>query len=237
MKPITRVSVTDQIVERIKSQIYDGTYKKGDKLPSELELCKELQVGRSAVREAYRVLQASGYIEIIHGRGAFVLNEDAHFKNEAQNWFLQNNYNLKDVWVVRHTIENAAVKLAVTGINDKEIQLLEKIQDSFAEAVIQYKVNQMALYDEYFHSYIVEISHNPLLISIYNSISDILRAYRLNSYSLSSSRYYAITLHQELIDALKARDSERAIKAVEHHINVSTENIDNIVVNALDTTK
>jgi len=228
MQPITKVSITDQVVEHIKSSIASGEYKQGDKLPPSSKLCQQLNVGRSTIREAYRILQASGYIEVIHGRGAFIAGEGQTNKN-SENWFLQHNYQLKDIWDVRSAIELKAIKLAIENMSDKEIQLLEKIQESFIQAVIHSRINQMALYDEYFHSYIIEGAHNQFLIDINSCISDSLRAYRLNSFSIASNRYNAIEPHQEIIDALYARDADRASTAVENHIKISIEDIERIV--------
>ena len=57
--------------EKIKEMLFSGALKRGDKLPSESRLAAELGVGRSSVREGLRLLDASGYVEIIPNRGAF----------------------------------------------------------------------------------------------------------------------------------------------------------------------
>ncbi len=229
MKPIAKVSITDQVVEKIKNRIILGEFSKGDKLPPENELCQQLEVGRSTIREAFRVLQASGFVEVIHGKGAFVASSENRQSISAENWFLQNNYQLSDVWDVRLAIEQMAVNRAIARMTDKELQILNKVQESFAQAVIQGRINQMALYDEYFHACLVEGAHNPLLVSLNNSIADALRAYRLNSFAISSNRFNAIGPHQEIIDALTARDLQRAMQAVDTHINISIEDIERIV--------
>lgn len=229
MKPVAKVSITDRVVESIKNRIILGEFAPGEKLPTEVELCQQLEVGRSTIREAYRVLQASGLVTVIHGKGAFVSNAERGADEGAVNWFLQNNYKLRDIWDVRLAIEQLAVRRGVEHMTDKELQMLEKIQESFSHAVIQGRINQMALYDEYFHACLIEGAHNPLLIMLNNSIADALRAYRLNSFAIAENRFNAIGPHQEIIDALAARSVEQAISAVEKHIGISIMDIEKIV--------
>lgn len=56
-------STVDAVVDQVKSMILDGVLKPSDKLPSEIELAKMLDVGRATVREALRTLQSLGLIE------------------------------------------------------------------------------------------------------------------------------------------------------------------------------
>ncbi|RYD02051.1 hypothetical protein N752_26735 [Desulforamulus aquiferis] len=71
-KPIKAKKIYEEIVEQIKGMITSGELNAGDKLVPERELAERLQVGRSAVREAYRALEAIGLIEIRPGEGTFV---------------------------------------------------------------------------------------------------------------------------------------------------------------------
>ena len=71
MEPVRRVPIVQQVENRMLHLIEDGTYKPGEKLPVEKDLCQQMSVGRGTVREAFRLLQARGYVEIKPGRGAF----------------------------------------------------------------------------------------------------------------------------------------------------------------------
>ena len=65
-------SVVDQVMDGIISQIIDGTLHPGDKLPTEMELCKQFGAGRNSVREAVKKLQAYGILYIKRADGTFV---------------------------------------------------------------------------------------------------------------------------------------------------------------------
>jgi GntR family transcriptional regulator len=70
-----RNNLADDIAEELASAIQTGKYRAGDRLSSVEKLAEELAIGRSTVREALRLLQARGLIEIIHGSGTFVAYE------------------------------------------------------------------------------------------------------------------------------------------------------------------
>ena len=72
MEPIKRVPIVQQVEEKIRQLIESGQYGPGEKLPAEMDLCQRLGVGRGTIREAFRLLQARGYVEIKPGRGALV---------------------------------------------------------------------------------------------------------------------------------------------------------------------
>ena len=72
---IQQPTVVDQIIETIKSALINGDLVPGQKLPSEPELARQLGVGRSAVREALKVLQAIGVVVSVRGSGTYIAEE------------------------------------------------------------------------------------------------------------------------------------------------------------------
>src|SRR5690606_22841651 len=72
--PIQPSRISDEAVNQIKKLIDEGVFRPDDKLPSERELVQALSVSRTSVREALRVLEAMGYIEVLPGVGARVVD-------------------------------------------------------------------------------------------------------------------------------------------------------------------
>ena len=95
MEPIKRVPIVSQVEESIREMIEKKEYKPGMKLPTEFEFCQTLQVGRGTVREALRLLQAKGLVEIKPGRGAFVAENEPADANPVV-WLVQNEKELRD---------------------------------------------------------------------------------------------------------------------------------------------
>lgn len=230
MKPITRVSITDQVVETLKESIMNGTYSKGDKLPPEHELSKQLQVGRSTVREALRVLQAINYVEIIHGRGAFVAEPNDITEKTVKNWFTVNSYKISDIMDARLTVEQMSVRLCVKNMTQKELEELCEIQQNFIDAIrMDESSNKLALYDEYFHRCIAQGSHNPLFVTINQQISDSMCSYRMHSFSIRANCINAVQPHQNIINAIEMRDVQKAEAAMASHIRVSLQDMANAI--------
>ena len=69
LKPIKRVNIAEQVFEQLREQILHGTWKEGEKLPSEQELTETLGVSRSSVRQAIRTLADYGLVETRNGTG------------------------------------------------------------------------------------------------------------------------------------------------------------------------
>ena len=85
MEPVRYTSITDLTVESIKELIQSDEYQIGDKLPSEQQLCEMLQVSRTCVREALRILQARRFLDIRSGKGSFILKKN-ELSPEVQKW-------------------------------------------------------------------------------------------------------------------------------------------------------
>ena len=101
MEPISRVPIVQQVEERIRELIQEEQYQPGKKLPPEMELCQRLGVGRGTVREAFRLLQAKGVVEIKPGRGAFVAENPAERDIGAIDWLVENERELRDSIEIR----------------------------------------------------------------------------------------------------------------------------------------
>ena len=104
-------SVASYLVENIKKKIENGEYGEGSKLPSEKMLSEEYSVGRSSVREALKMLQAENLIEIVKGKGSFVLSTDARSKGIDQ-WYHSKKEVFRDLVEIRVALECLAVKKA-----------------------------------------------------------------------------------------------------------------------------
>ena len=72
LRPITKARLSEAAMQQIQKLIADRGMSPGDKLPSERELVQQLEISRSSVREALRMLEIMGLVQVKPGRGAFV---------------------------------------------------------------------------------------------------------------------------------------------------------------------
>ena len=231
MKPIEKVSVVGQAESEIKKYILSDTVKIGDKLPPEKTFCEEMGIGRGSVREALRLLQAKGYLEIIQGRGAFVVRKEELGKEEMASWFEDNEVELRDVIEVRMAIEPIAVRLAIGRYTPKELQRLKDIHRRTVEAACNHDAEQMSILDEKFHTAIVECSHNQLLVSINREIVKTLALFRKNTFQIPGHIENCIPYHTAILMAIEEKDVAGAQSKLLEHLERVASDLENSKMN------
>lgn len=218
MKPIAKVSVVQQAESEIKKYILSDHVKIGDKLPPEKKFSEEMEIARGSVREALRLLQAKGYLEIIQGKGAVVVRKEELKQEDMADWFQDNEVELKDVIEVRMAIEPIAVRLAIEQYTPKELARLKEIHRKTVDAACSHDTVEMGILDEKFHTAIVECSHNKLLISINKTIVKTLKQFRKNTFQIAGNIENCIPYHTAILMAIEERDVERAQKKLLEHL-------------------
>lgn len=227
IKSIKRLSVTDQAINSIKEYLLSGSIKAGDKLMTENELSKRLNVGRSTVREAIRTLQAMGYIEIIPGKGAFALvdspeSEKMLHQNVVQ-WFVGNELKLRELQEVRYCIEPYAAKLAAMRRSEESLLKMKDILNSFNEAYRRKKLTDMIAYEKAFHVSIIKESGNQILFGIYKQIANMFEIYSTKSFELHGAVMKTSEEHERIYKAIAAGDPQKAEKEMLNHLDIATD--------------
>ena len=195
-------SVTDQVADELKKLILSGEYKEGDKFIPEQTIGKMLNVGRSTVREALRVLQTMKYLEILPGRGAFIKNLTPDNIDIIRDWFVEHSPQLSELFEVRLHNEILGVKLACENRTDNDIRLFKENCAKFAQAMDSADVPRMVQLDEEFHSIIVAASGNSVLGKIYSLLVEAIRESRSMSFSLRKNAQTAYKEHMKLVESI-----------------------------------
>lgn len=229
MLKIEKISIIDQVIQSLESTIESGEYPIGSKLPPEMELSKELGVGRSTIREAFRMLQAFGLVELKPGKGAFVKNNKRYNLENIRNWFVEKEAELSDLMEVRMAVEPLAVKLAIKKGTKEQINRIVKLHDQFREASEKGNVIQLAELDENFHSAIMEATNNHLLIKIHKLIAETFKEYRTKSFAVPENVKDALEPHEAIVKALIEKHEQKAIDAMNNHLRISLEDIEEVV--------
>ena len=229
MNTIERISVTDQVIKELKGLITNEEYTIGDKLPSEMELCKTLNVSRSTIREAFRFLQAMDYVEIRSGKGAFIKNISPSSPDSIKIWFKENAIKLNSFIEVRLAIESLAVKVAIERSTENEITELEKIEEKFEESVAHKSVVDMARFDEAFHEKIVVMTKNELLIHLNRLVADEFRGYRSKSFAVEAHMEHPIEPHRKICEAFRNRNPKMGLAFLEMHLDQSKNDISRVI--------
>lgn len=231
MNEVARIPIVQQVINSMRDYIIMRPIPVGQKLPTEKEWCERLQVGRGTVREAFRVLEAKGLVEIKPGRGAFVAGTKELEREDIVEWFIKNEVELKDYMEVRSAVEPMAVRLMARRGTDEELAQLERTHCNFMKAVEDNDVSAMARYDEKLHRQIVEATKNKMLIFISKKIDDRIKDFRLKTFRVPQNAQNAIQAHYNIVRALKERDEEVAELYASRHIHLIYTDMDAVIKN------
>ena len=205
-------SIADTLLSMIT---IEKRFSAGDKLPNENELSEELNVSRTTLREAIRILVAYNVLEIQRGKGTFVTQ--AAFEQQSDFGQLADiKVNAKDLYEMRLIFEPEAAYLAAIRGTDAEIK---RILD-FGEKVEQeIKSGQDRTDNEHsFHKAIAQATHNEFM----NQLMPILYQAIAKGVTLSVMSQKAVidtvNDHRMIMDFLEQRNAEGAKNAMKIHI-------------------
>ena len=209
-------SLSQQTADRLYTMIVvEHRLSPGEKLPSEVELARELGVSRTTLREAVRSLAAQGYVEVRRGSGTFVLD-----RSPAPDIGLQRleclRTRLRDLFEIRMMLEPQAARLACLRGTDEELQEIARRAECVAQAIREGK--NFSQPEETFHQAFVAATHNPfmeqLLPIIHNALHEAWAALDVESLLAQPT----LQDNELLMGFLRQRDEEGVQYAMAAHI-------------------
>lgn len=205
-------SVADNILSMIT---IEKRFSVGDKLPNELDLSKELNVSRTTLREAIRILVALDILEIQRGKGTYV-KENAFKKQQDIEQLSNIKVNAKDLYEMRLIFEPEAAYYAALRATDSEIKRIIEFGKKVEKEISNH---QDRTDDEHsFHKAIAQATHNEfmnkLMPILYQAISKGV------CLSLQSDKAIEDTIndHRMIMEFLVQRNAEGAKNAMKIHI-------------------
>ncbi|WP_075259145.1 FadR/GntR family transcriptional regulator [Herbaspirillum camelliae] len=215
--PIVQKSISEQVAQRLLTMIRSGLLKPDQQLPPERELAAMLGVGRPAVREAIRGLALLGLLRIRQGEGTFVSSLETRELLEPLEMIIDlNPGTLESLFDARLIIETGVAALAATHIEDAELdRLARNVED---EARLLSDPAAFAAADVEFHEAIIEACNNPFLQSIAGSLYMLGKKSRSITSRIPATLERSLQDHRQILDALKARDPQKASEAMRHHL-------------------
>jgi GntR family transcriptional repressor for pyruvate dehydrogenase complex len=212
--------ISHNIVEQIRTAILHGDLKIGDQLPSEKNFAKHFGVSKSSLREAYRVLEAYGLLEIRQGMsgGAFIKEVDLDtVKDSLANYFFFKNPGLREYTQIRTFLELQVVRICAEKITAKDIEYLE---NNILEMKKKSDVEDCnGALDIAFHKKLVDITGNKIINLVVGTTQTALMNIKRIVHTDEHFFDMVCRNHQEIVAALKEHDPEKASKAMLNHIN------------------
>lgn len=222
LKPIKTRKIYEEIIDQIKALIAKGELNPGDKLISEREMADMLNVGRSAVREAFRALEAMGIIEIRQGEGTFVKQVRTDSLVEMLALILLTEKDTtRELLELRKILEVEAVGLACLRHTKEQLQKMEAALNQMEEDIKSGDLGQQA--DWNFHYAVAEATQNSLVVKLMDSIAGImgrvLQAARLELYKTPGTPERLLKEHRAVFEAIRKGMDQKARKAMYDHLD------------------
>lgn len=227
----------EEVCEILHEKIRAGKLKPGDRLDSVDYLAEQLQVSRSAVREALSALKAMGLIEIKQGSGTFVKQfPEQKIDFPLSTSILAHKENVPHLLEIRKIIEVGTVVRAARNRTEEDIERLQSILEKMKIAQGDGELGEKIDFE--FHMAIADASHNPLIPNLLNQVSgltiDLMRETRkiwLFSKQTTSEQLY--DEHMQIFLAIKQQNPELAELAMYSHLS----NVEKILMQYFDVTQ
>ena len=223
--PVFRTrSVVDSVQEWIVDQLINGTLKPGDKLATELEMCRHLGVGRNSVREAIKKLEASGIVYIKRAEGTFVSRQYSQKMLDPLLYglILQND-DWKSFIDLRRALDIGLMYVVVR--QEKSLEDMASLHRALAnleELTVDPNatVQEVQKADSQFHRCLAQMSHNPQLITLSDYINRMTIPSRLETTRFileQGQREEYIRMHQQIVRIVETSDASQIEAATTEH--------------------
>ncbi|HSH47502.1 MAG TPA: GntR family transcriptional regulator [Halomonas sp.] len=203
MSKIQYQTLYREVADRIRELIERGELASGERIP-ERELCEQFGVSRTPLREALKVLTSEGLVELLPNRGARVRRLTLKM--------------VKDTYDLMAALEGLSGELACQHISDEDI---DRICALHAKMLEHYRHRELAEYfrvNRQIHESILAASNNEVLQEMYENLSQRVKRVRYSKKMSDSFWQRAVTDHEKMIVALKARDGGQLGQILRDHL-------------------
>ena len=189
---IPRPVLHQQVCARLRLLIVEGHIAPGSKL-NERALCEQLQISRTPLREAIKMLAAEGLVELLPNRGAVAVQLSAQ--------------DVADTFEVIAGLEGQSGELAAQRITDAELTEIRALHFEMLAAHARRDLPTYYRLNAQIHSRINAAARNPVLTQTYSTVNARLQALRFRSNFDEAKWQRAVREHEEMIQRLTARDA------------------------------
>ena len=222
LKAVTKTKLHEQIVIQIQALIDKGRLRHGDHLPPERELATIFKVSRHSVREAIRILEQKRILKSRPGSGTYIILEDessvVDFLARAIN---HEKKTIFEIFQFRELLEPQIAGLAAQNATAEDLSILRDILQRQ-----QKELNNNAAskdLDQDFHRALARATGNSVLLQVVELLDHIFLKSR-HAYSQRPQRNrLSLKGHQQILKAVKNKDSRTARKLMTGHLNAIRE--------------
>jgi GntR family transcriptional repressor for pyruvate dehydrogenase complex len=218
--PVSRTTLSEQVAMQLAAELDAKRWGPGEKLPSEAELCKVFNVGRSTLREALKSLSFIGMIRMRAGEGSYVADSPSKYMDSSPllaKGVLNTEKELNDLCEARLVIETEVAGLCAERATAQDFRQIEKVVREMKTAIDAGGAGFSDL-DFGFHLAVAAAGKNEVLTELIKHLREGLQELIVKSLLLPAGMELAYQQHRALLDVLKQRDPAKARKAMRVHL-------------------
>ncbi|HZZ12536.1 MAG TPA: FadR/GntR family transcriptional regulator [Paraburkholderia sp.] len=223
-------SLTEKVVATLSDEIRRGTLRPGDRIPTEIEMMKQLSVSRSTVREAISRLQAARVVETRHGIGTFVLAQSPQTPMQLPNADLSSMLDVMAIIEFRIDVEAASAALAAARRTEQHLKQIRSALSHF-ESELQRGSTDVLAHDIEFHLQIARASGNRYFFDVLSQLGrSVSPRTRLGTAEIAELDHIehlrnVLSEHQLIYRAIERQDADDARAAMRMHLSNSRERL------------
>ncbi|MFJ7747105.1 FadR/GntR family transcriptional regulator [Peribacillus sp. NPDC097295] len=220
--PVKSPKVYEIIFNQIKESFINGELKPGDKLPAERELSNRFKVSRTSIREALRVLESNGVIEVRPGDGTFIRQSEvqsliARLSNTIIN---AENHLIYEMLEVRRVIETECAFLAAQRASSLDLKNIMNALEDMANSEQDEELGLQA--DLLFHNSIAQAANNSIFSGLVQTLSeqmkDTIRATRRHRFAKPGHFQETLQEHKDIYFSIALKEADKAKQLMDAHI-------------------
>jgi GntR family transcriptional repressor for pyruvate dehydrogenase complex len=209
--PVKQGSVVTHVIDRIKEALMNRELKPGDFLPSETELAKNLGVGKTSIREAVKMLQALGIVEVRRGQGTIVRPlSGENFINSMIFFLSLEDGHTQDIIDLRRMFEPAYTLMAMYNATEEDCENVKETHRHLEKAINE--GTQTVTDDLAFHRAILQCTHNPFVIWIGEAILQLFK--KAMSRAMQMQPQSTLEYHSAILKAFCEQDKPKLLEAL-----------------------
>lgn len=211
----SKMTLSERAASLIAGYIVEKGLEPGSRLPNEMQLSQALNVGRSTIREAIRILVSRNVVQIMRGRGTVVTNKPGLADDPLGFQFVRNKEQLVvDLLEIRLIVEPRIAGLAAMRATDSDIARMKTLAVEFERQMATGRHD--AAKDVELHACIAQCSHNEVITSLIPIINQSIYSFS----ELADGRTFqeSVDTHRAIVQAIEAHDAQTAESAMTRHI-------------------
>src|ERR1700728_1346044 len=226
--PVSRTKLTASVFEQLIANVVNGTWKAGDRLPAERDLCQQFGIARTSLREAMKAMELVGMLDSRVGDGTFVCPR-SEFLSRPLLWAFTgtDHEELRDIMEARTIIEENLAGLAAERGTEEQIgeigHAVQQMRDSIARG------DSILEADMAFHLAVSSAAQNQVLQNAVRLLRNLMRQWIYYKLLIPDVAPTVLDRHVTIYRAIASHKSSAARKAMRRHLEETMKLVTHVI--------